>query len=242
MSSGPGPRFWRAAAVCTGGDEEGVHAVGPVSRQPLHFWPQGRDNYWHRVGRLRPEVGGLRQSGKIVAHGRERLVVVASEEGERGGVAGADAQDEPVGVGLGEGVGGGAHRRRFAEPNVRDPGRDDQPVGGGQQDARVAERFAADAWGLAHPERPVPQPLDRHGRSAGVGCLDRRELAGPDADRAQQGGSASGGTVGVDQVGGHAVSGDKAARSSGWAIAIRARRRSAAVRPRSRATPYSVTT
>jgi hypothetical protein len=96
-------------------------------------------------------------------------------------VADADAEHEAARICLAERVSAVAHGQRVAPVDVGDAGGDDQPLGGGEQDARVGEGLLVDR-ALADPQRRVAERLDLRRGGALLLCRGAAKYAEPDAD------------------------------------------------------------
>jgi hypothetical protein len=99
---------------------DGMSAIGTLGGE------RGAKRGQH-PGRPLPRLDGpvglrrLVHGVQVATHRRQRpLVLVAAEALDEAGVAHAQAQEEPVGVGLGEGELGGRHCERVPRPDVGD--------------------------------------------------------------------------------------------------------------------------
>jgi hypothetical protein len=134
---------------------DGMSAIGTLGGE------RGAKRGQH-PGRPLPRLDGpvglrrLVHGVQVAAHRRQRpLVLVAAEALDEAGVAHAQAQEEPVGVGLGEGELGGRHCERVPRLDVGDAGCDDHALGCGEQDGGGGERFPVER--LADPERSIAE-------------------------------------------------------------------------------------
>ncbi len=81
---------------------------------------------------------------------------------DQSGVAHADTQEEPTGMCRDQRRVARRDLRRVVHPEVEDPGRDRDPLGGVEQGAAVAEHVTADTAG--YPQRGVPEAFELRGR------------------------------------------------------------------------------
>jgi hypothetical protein len=96
---------------------------------------------------------------KIAEQERERLLVrMPAHPRDERRMRHAHAEEEAIRVRLGQRLLRRRHRHRVATPDVRDAGRDDEPLRPREQHGRMRERLAPERFG--NPQRLEPELLD----------------------------------------------------------------------------------
>ncbi len=118
---------------------------------------------------------------EVGAHGRDRPRIRVTARIDLARMADAEPEQEPVVERVGEDARRIRRRDGVPSPDVRDAGRDADPLRRAEQDGGVRERLAR-AEALRVPERVVAEPL--HLARGGTRIRRRRhgERAAPDAD------------------------------------------------------------
>jgi hypothetical protein len=108
-------------------------------------------------------------TGEILAHVSDGLVVAQAVAAHEGAAADAESKDETVGVEFGQ----GARRRRSGDrlplPDVGDRGANDNPGGGAEQ--MGSERKGVAPEGFGNPQDAIAEAFDLAGKGEQLAAL-----------------------------------------------------------------------